>query len=283
MSEAKVKLFMCVHKPYSFLPPLAVAVQGGAALKPRVPNAVGDDGACGSISEKNAEYCELTVQYYAYKNEEAEVYGFCHYRRFFAFGKRSARPYLVYKSIPNNQVSILGTATDAARIAASYDIVLPCAEDSGVSAREHYAAAKHHYASDLALFESLISELYPELAPFAAEYLGGRRQYFCNMFFMRRALFRDYSERLFSLLAAFDERKTPHGDFQSDRTDGYLAERFLGIYAAFAAARGASVLEVPRVDVGAPLKKRLAYRLLPPNSLRRKLLKRLVCKLKRAK
>ena len=182
MSEKNVQLFMCVHKPYSYLPPLAVAVQGGAAIKPAVPGALSDDGAQGSISEKNAEYCELTVQYYAYKNVEADVYGFCHYRRFFGFAAESSRPYLVYKSIPNNLSDILGGEGDALSAVSEYDIVLPHAEDMGVTVREHYAIAEHHHAADLELLEAVIAVTYPELLPFVRDYLGGTEQYFCNMF-----------------------------------------------------------------------------------------------------
>ena len=36
-----------------------------------------------NISNKNKTYCELTAQYWAWKNMEADYYGFFHYRRYF--------------------------------------------------------------------------------------------------------------------------------------------------------------------------------------------------------
>lgn len=33
------------------------------------------------ISDKNDKYCELTAQYWAWKNLDTEFYGFMHYRR----------------------------------------------------------------------------------------------------------------------------------------------------------------------------------------------------------
>ena len=38
-----------------------------------------------NISELNPMYCELTAQYWAWKNLDADYYGFCHYRRYFNF------------------------------------------------------------------------------------------------------------------------------------------------------------------------------------------------------
>ena len=73
-----IKIFLCCHKSFSIVPPLCIPIQGGRAINLAVPGVMGDD--CGdSISEKNREYCELTVQYYAWKNENLDYYGFCHY------------------------------------------------------------------------------------------------------------------------------------------------------------------------------------------------------------
>lgn len=33
-----------------------------------------------NISAKNPTYCELTAQYWAWKNLEADYYGLCHFR-----------------------------------------------------------------------------------------------------------------------------------------------------------------------------------------------------------
>lgn len=275
MHEKKIKIFMCTHKEFSCLPPLAVAVRGGAAIGPAVSGAISDVGVNGDISAKNSEYCELTVQYYAWRNEDCDVYGFCHYRRFFAFGEKSRKPYLVCGDMTEKWRKALGTEEDVRVLTDSFDIILPHAEDLGVSARRYYEDAPYAYKEDLDLFISLLNERAPHLSRFAEEYLAGREQYFCNMFLMRKELFFEYSDVLFDILSAFDEKKTLHGDFQSDRTDGYLAERFLGIFVLYALSKGARIYTVPRLDAYAPTSKRIIYKLFPPESRLRFAVKKL--------
>ena len=38
-----------------------------------------------NISAKNSQYCELTAQYWAWKNIDCDYYGFFHYRRYLTF------------------------------------------------------------------------------------------------------------------------------------------------------------------------------------------------------
>jgi hypothetical protein len=236
-------------------------------------------GTGGSISEKNPAYCELTVQYYAWKNERADYYGFCHYRRFFSFGAKTKRPYLALGKIKERALSrLLGTPEEICKTVEEGDLdaVTVRPEDMGITVARHYAASPHQYAEDLDRFVAILKKKYPHLSPHADAYLSQSRQYFCNMFILRRELFFDYCEHLFPLLEEFDLQKTIHGDFQADRTDGYLAERFFGIYLSYLKERKKRILEVPRLDTDCPLKKRLLYRLLPPESQRKKFFKRLL-------
>ena len=271
-----IKIFLCCHKSFSIVPPLCIPIQGGRAINLAVPGVMGDD--CGdSISEKNREYCELTVQYYAWKNENLDYYGFCHYRRFFCFDESVRYPYLALGKLSEKQQKrFLGDLQTAERLCESFDMILPRSEDMGVTVKEHYCTSAHHHSEDLALFMDIIGEKAPHLLPFAEEYLPQTKQYFCNMFIMRRELFNEYCGLLFPLLEEFDRRKTPHGSFQDDRTDGYLGERFVGIFAAYCRTRGMKIKELPRLDISCAMKKRLMFKLFPPQSKRRFLAKKLV-------
>ena len=89
--DMDIKIFMCCHKGYEIVPPFAVPIQGGRAIHPPIDGIMGDNSG-DNISDKNKEYCELTVQYYVWKNIDADAYGFCHYRRFFCFDEAVKKP-----------------------------------------------------------------------------------------------------------------------------------------------------------------------------------------------
>ena len=62
-------------------------IAGSAFLTQSVPEGMLLDNEGDNISFKNKSYCELTTQYWAWKNQTADYYGFCHYRRYFSFSK----------------------------------------------------------------------------------------------------------------------------------------------------------------------------------------------------
>ncbi len=271
-----VKIYMCTHKPFDYVPPCCIAVAGGAKIKPIPVGSIPDYGDGGSISEKNKEYCELTVQYYAWKNEDCDYYGFCHYRRFFSFYEGTKKPYLVFGRLSEkNKKKLIPTEEEIQEKAREFDVILPKSEDVGQTVYEKYVTSADMFKEDIDLFVRLLKEKFPHLGSYADEYMNQNKQYFCNMFIMKRDLFFEYSEILFDLLAAFDKQKKLHGSFQKDRTDGYLAERFLGIYLSYLKSSGKKIFECLRVDTEAPFSKRIIFRLLPPESRLRFFFKRL--------
>ena len=89
MSE--IKIFVCNtpgKKSTIINDPMYVPMLGGAALNSNNPNNLPGDNTGDNISQKNPTLCELTVQYWAWKNVEADYFGFCHYRRYFDFSNK---------------------------------------------------------------------------------------------------------------------------------------------------------------------------------------------------
>lgn len=266
---------MCSHTEYSVIPPKFMPIQCGAALNAPVESALPDNTG-DNISEKNREYCELTAHYHAWKNTDADFYGFCHYRRFFCFDNKIKKPYLVFGELKENKKHLFGNEQKIERLCEEFDMIVPIAEDMGIPAEEHYSTSKFHYAEDLKLFMTIIAERAPQILDSAHEYLAQNKQYFCNMFIMDKPHFFEYCEMMFPILEEFDKRKVLHGSFQSDRTDGFLGELFTGMYITYAKANGAAVKELPRIDINCKISKRIFYRLLPPESKRRFTVKRIV-------
>ncbi len=261
-----IRLFVCCHKPAAVpAHPLLFPIQVGAALtEERFPGFLRDDTG-ENISAKNRAYCELTAQYWAWKNVEADCYGFFHYRRYLYPAPDARRPYRIEREPTAALLDHLGYETFPELIGA-HELVIPKGEDMGLTVREHYGRA--HRPEDLALAEEILRESHPEMEDALERYLAGTVCYFGNIFIMRREVFRDYCGWLFPLLEEFDRRA---GLGAGPRADGYLAERLLGVYAA-ARRKELRVLELPRVHFytgGEYIRRRALNALLPPGTGRR--------------
>lgn len=274
-SVADVKLFVCCHQPKAVPDhPLLVPVQVGAALaEERFPGFFQDDTG-ENISEKNRSYCELTAQYWAWKNLDADYYGFFHYRRYLYPDAAEKRLYLVEREPTGALLEKLGYG-GFEELIRQYDLLLPKAENMYLSVREHYA--RFHHQKDLELMERIVLENHPEMAEALERYLSGTVFYFGNIFIMRRERFRHFCGWLFPLLEEFDRRADVSGyDPGERRVDGYLAERLLGVYLTFWRDK-LKLLELPRVQFYANrefVRRRILNGLLPPGSKRRSVVKR---------
>lgn len=244
-----IKIFVCCHQPAEVPQhPLLIPLQVGAALaKERFPGFLYDDIG-DNISDKNRSYCELTGQYWAWKNVDADYYGFFHYRRYLYPNQTAKRPYCIRAKSTLRELEKLHFS-DLESLIPQYDMILPKGENMYISVREHYASAPFHHSNDMERVEHILLERHPEYSGAVAHYLSDTTCYFGNIFIMKRQLFHDYCGWLFSLLEEFDQR-ADISDYsaQERRVDGYLAERLLGIYATQRRwSNKISYKEIPRV------------------------------------
>lgn len=273
-----IRLFVCCHQPCGVPShPLLVPLQVGAALADGHFAGFAHDDAGENISDKNPSYCELTGQYWAWKNVEADYYGFFHYRRYLYPDQAAKRPYRIEAGPDLERLGKLRFSELEALIP-KYDLILPKGENMYVSVREHYACAPFHHGEDLELAEQILLERCPEYLDAADRYLSGTVCYFGNIFIMRRPVFLDYCQWLFPILEEFDRRRDVSGyGAQERRVDGYLAERLLGVYRACHQEHRA--LELPRAHfVPKPAErcgKRAVNVILPPGTYRRAVIKKL--------
>lgn len=278
-----IKLFVCCHKPAPVPDhPLLAPIQVGAALADsRFPGFLYDDKG-DNISGKNPSYCELTAQYWAWKNDDSEYVGFFHYRRYLYPHIGERRPYCI---AAEPTLSVL-EQFDFSRFEAlvpQYDLLAPIGENMRVTVRDHYAAAPFHHGEDLDLAVRILDSLHPEYHDAAAAYLAGTTAYFGNIYIMRRTVFESYCAWLFPILDDFDRQCDTSGwKMPEQRVDGYIAERLFGIYYTYHRLRGdLRTAELPRLhfDGGAGLDaftRRILYYMLPPGTRRRAILKGVV-------
>lgn len=239
-----IRILIACHKDCEVLSSeILTPIRVGAALTKEDTGAMLRDDTGDNISAKNHRYCELTAQYWAWKNLDAERYGFFHYRRYLSFSDE------VYPADPFNNVfydRVTGAHREdfclndgaIARAAEEYDMILPLPMDLSVlpadqnTVYKHYKAAQFHHIEDLDYCVRYIREHYPDYAADADAYLSSRRALFLNMYVLRKDLFFDYCAWLFPMLDAFDAQRDYTDDNIGElRTPGFLAERLFGIWA----------------------------------------------------
>lgn len=281
---ADIKLYIACHKPVQ-LPdhPYLYPVQAGAAIVSQAFPDMLQDNIGENISEKNRTYCELTVQYWAWKNQNAEYYGFFHYRRFLAFQLNKQSICDVYLQADAIVLEQNGYEVQAfQRFIANYDIMLPCAEETEETVYQKYANAAHHYVEDLDLMMALVAQQQPVYKKAMEHYIYGHRQYYYNMYVMKQEWFDLYCEWLFPLLEQFDQQNDweKYGNNTiAMRVDGYLAERLFGVWYSHQLQMGTiRSVELPWMyftmgDQKEYRKQWMKNKLFPPGSKRKNRLK----------
>lgn len=271
-----IKLFVCCHQPVEApVHPLLTPIQVGAALADtRFPDFLHDDEG-DNISAKNRSYCELTAQYWAWKNVAADYYGFFHYRRFLYPDVGAKVPYRVERGPSLPLLNKLGY-WEFDKLIGQYDLIAPKGENMYLPVRQHYAGAPYHHAKDLDAVGKILRERRPEMVGAMEAYFSGTVCYFGNIYIMRQEWFHDYCAWLFPILEEFDRRADVSGySLQERRVDGYLAERLFGVYLTFR-RDSLKTLELPRVHFYPAAeynRRKLLNALLPPGSRRRSLVK----------
>ena len=235
---SRIKIFVSAHKPAVFpdcasiLPIQVGAANAEAAGKPLFENTLHDNTG-DNISEKNPMYCELTAQYWAWKNADADYYGFCHYRRYFDFTttehKQNSYGEIIDTAI--NAESIAEYGLDDAAIAQAVEgwdvITTPLNNvrefDGFTNLKDHWDADPHLQLKDLRHMYDVLCAMHPDYREDADVVLNGTRAAFCNMFIMKKAIFQEYCSWLFPILSEF----TAHwdhsaADVQTLRTPGHL-------------------------------------------------------------
>lgn len=273
---ADIKLFVCCHQlTEGPKHPLLVPIQVGAALADNhFPRFLYDDTG-DNISSKNRSYCELTAQYWAWKNVRADYYGFFHYRRYLYPDMKAKCPYRIERKAEVRSLERLGFNSFDDLIQ-QYDLIVPMGENMYLPVREHYAKAPFHHGQDLDSGEEIVKKLSPEYEDAMEQYLSQTFCYFGNIFIMKREISVHYCDWLFSILNLFDQRvDISNYDPQERRVNGYIAERLLGIYKVH--HNGLKTLELPRVHFVETRRewwiKRGINAVLPPGSHRRSLIK----------
>lgn len=215
-----IKIIVASHKKY-WMPaddiylPLHVGKEGKADI-----GFIGDNTG-DNISNKNANYCELTGLYWAWKNLPAEYIGLCHYRRYFT------------RSNPcscSKKKQVILTKAEWEELLNKHPIIVPDKRKYYIETnRSHYNHS--HYAKDLDMTEKIIQEKYPQYSEAFSKVMERTWAHMFNMFVMRRDYFDEYCNWLFDVLQEL-EKRTDITDYDvvEARIYGYISELLLDVW-----------------------------------------------------
>ena len=231
-----------------------------------------------NISKKNPFYCELTVQYWAWKNLKCDVCGIFHQRRFLDFSMKNKKyPYSITEKSDEKTLRNTGLSYEKiCELFDNYSIIANKRENLFESVEDFYNRNDRQNFDDMGLLKDIIKEKYPEYFPYAETYFKGTYSYFCNVFIMDKINFDKYSQWLFDILFEYEKRK-PQNLFYP-REMGKLGERLFGVYMYYVMdCTDIAYIEFPRLHFssvnGTTLKNlsfsKFFYHICPPNSKRR--------------
>lgn len=211
MTNKKLTILVASHKPDKvYADNVYTPIHVGRAIskyKDEMSDMIGDDTG-DNISEKNGAYCELTAIYWAWKNlKDVEYIGLAHYRRYF---------------------ETKFTEENIDEIFRSCDVIL--AEPYLHDRYNEMKMARSLDMEDEVIFLKVFKKLYPEYEQTLIDYLYGFKDYAYNMFVMRKDLFDEYCQFLFSILFECEHLMKPLVYTCSARRLGYIAEFLLPIF-----------------------------------------------------
>ncbi|MDD6373490.1 MAG: DUF4422 domain-containing protein [Bifidobacteriaceae bacterium] len=256
-----IKIFVSCHKPGIHFPsnPLLQPIHVGSALSSVTLPGIQRDDEGDSISEKNKSYCELTGQYWAWKNTTADYYGFLHYRRYFNFSETKfpehQEPFIfgdvVFDRNDDQTLDAIKFNEETMReVITSHDFIAPTPVEAldHATVYEQYQASTGHHIEDLDTCMAIIRQRYPHIWPSAKKYLSSTKVFACNMFVMNSEIFNDYCEFLFSVLGEHEQlRDISHYSAIGRRVSGYLGERLCGMYLQYLYDEGFNGIDLQRV------------------------------------
>lgn len=241
LQDPTIRIVVSCHKPFAcpkseiYLPVHVGAADADRPLEGAVPDNKGQN-----ISSRNFTFCELTAQYWAWKNLRADYVGQCHYRRYFVFdGKRRVandHGQIEAPLLDDDAIRAFRLEDDAlSRTAiAGADAIVPRSWDvrftrtpAGVkrTVRDHmvgYGLVSH---GTLDRLEELVNSISPAYAPFVTNYLNSPNYLGYNCFVLGRPLFDELCAFEFPILLEFDRTFVYEGiPTIQKRVCGFLGE-----------------------------------------------------------
>ena len=207
-TKDKIKMLIACHKQADvYQDDVYIPIQVGKALHPELNLGYITDDTGDNISNLNLYYCELTAEYWGWKNLDCEYLGLQHYRRYFDFKFSDANVDGMFKDV---------------------DIYLANPLHLNKSTFDYLKEAL--VAEDVYIAVKVLEHLYPEYNSALENYFTGNLFYPCNMFVCRKSFFDQFAKWQFDILEGVRSVIKSSGYSREKRILGFLGECLLPIY-----------------------------------------------------
>ena len=210
----KVTILVACHKPdNAFKNDVYTPIHVGRAIskwKEEMADMIGGDTG-DNISSKNPFYCELTAQYWAWKNLDCKYVGLCHYRRYFET-----------EITEQNIEQILGNHADVM-------LAKPLVERQCMGNRLRIATCRE----DTEIFMRCLKRISPDMWENCLNFLNGNVCYPYNMFVMKKSEFDKFASWQFAVLGEMEKYVRLSGYTRMRRVYGYMAEMMLPMWCQY--------------------------------------------------
>lgn len=180
-------------------------IQAGTALATERLECSFYDNDRDNISDKNRQFCELTVLYWLWKNCSSEWIGLEHYRRRFI--------------LPEGWMNRLGRV----------DAILPVPLYVHPSLEGNFIARHMKRVWETAM--QILVEQHPKMQEAAMDFFCNQGCYSpCNMLIARREVLDDLCGWLFPMLFELEKRVGKLEDNYQNRYPGFVSERFISFF-----------------------------------------------------
>lgn len=245
--------------------PLYLPVRSGAYFDKAKDSRIRGDDTGENISRYQHYFSELSVQYWGWKNIEADYYGLCHYRRYLSFSKQSyplnERAFIVDPCLDVGGMARYGLLDEARmrRIITRHDAIVNIPADVRrirLSQGCMPTVYSHWQAHDGIFFDARALDILLEgIKTYAADYLEDAHAYFgdvwhrgYNCFVMKRMLFHRLCQLQENVLSPLFPVLEKNGYLRKyPRTPAYLGEILYGIFVYHMQKEGADIAERPLV------------------------------------
>lgn len=223
-NKMDIKIIVATHKKYrmpkeKIYIPLHVGKEGKSDL------GYEGDNSGEHISNKNAQLCELTGMYWAWKNLQADYIGLVHYRRHFTNSK-------FWKRIGKNKFEHILSENDLTEILQSYDLILPKKRKYYIeSLYSHHMHLPYTFEKDIKVLKEVINEIHPDYLDAFNTVMQRNQAHMFNMFVMKKEYFDKYCEWLFPIIFEADKRiNTKNYTAMEARAVAYFGEFMIDVW-----------------------------------------------------